>query len=58
MKTFIWKLKFAWHMKKRADVSLLFGYQSADAWVESFGIEDTDPCEACDEELSNWDNDE
>lgn len=54
MKTFIWKLKYTWIMKFYAGVSLNFAWTCAEAWVESYGINDYTPLEAAYEETSTW----
>jgi hypothetical protein len=58
VKTLLWKLAYARQMMRRANTTFSFAWQSAGSWVDGYGIEDFTGADACDEELSYWDNDE
>lgn len=59
MKKLIWKFRFAMRMKERTNDSFLFGWNSAEAWLEAYPDElNGCPVDACDDELSCWECDQ
>ena len=55
MKELIWKIRYAWHMRKRSGADLYFCWQAAVTATECNDSWQIDtPEDAADEEMSYW----